>query len=115
MGRHVLVVDDDPLVLEITTAMLRELGCEPVPANSGQEALEKLSSQPEIDLMITDINMPGIDGFDLAGLATMLRESLSVVLLSGGETEARGFAFIRKPFREQELAKVIKNTTGRIC
>ena len=58
MARTVLVVDDDPLVLEVTADMLKDLGCEVVTAASGMDALERLSENANVDVLITDLNMP---------------------------------------------------------
>jgi response regulator RpfG family c-di-GMP phosphodiesterase len=60
VARAVLVVDEDPLVLEVTADMLKDLGCEVVRAASGPDALERLSENA------TDLNMPGMDGYELA-------------------------------------------------
>jgi two-component system, cell cycle response regulator CpdR len=56
MGRRVLVVDDDSLVLEVTVSMLEELGCDVLQAHSGNDALEKIADDPSIEILITDIN-----------------------------------------------------------
>ena len=60
MGRRVLVVDDDPLVLELVASMLEELGCETLLARSGTDALGTLAEDQTIDILIADINMPGL-------------------------------------------------------
>jgi CheY-like chemotaxis protein len=62
VGRTVLVVDDDPLVLEVTA----DLGCEVVTAASGMDALERLSENANIEILVTDLNMPGMNGYELA-------------------------------------------------
>ena len=65
VARVVLVVDDEPLVREVTASMLEDLGCEVVNAASGNDALEKLSGDRRIEILITDINMPGMGGYEL--------------------------------------------------
>ena len=62
MSRVVLVVDDDPGVLETLADMLSDLGCEVVTAPGPREALEKLSADARIELLFTDIEMPIMDG-----------------------------------------------------
>jgi CheY-like chemotaxis protein len=79
MSRVVLLVDDDPLVLDVAASMLEDIGCEVVTAAGGAEALEKLSRDERIEILITDVNMPGIDGYALAKYATQTRESLKVI------------------------------------
>ena len=66
MARTVLVVDDDPLVLEVTADMLRDLGCGVVTAPSGMDALDRLSENANIEILVTDLNMPGMNGYELA-------------------------------------------------
>jgi len=112
MGRRVLVVDDDALILEVTAAMLNDLGCEVVTALCGQEALERLQEDHGIEILITDINMPNMDGYQLADRARAIRSDLKVILLSGRESDGHGFPFIRKPFFEQDLLTTMRHTTG---
>ena len=112
MARTVLVVDDDPLVLEVTAAMLDNLGCEAVTASTGKQALELLEAHQRIEILITDINMPVMGGYELVERAKRLRKRLQVILLSGRETDGHGYPFVRKPFRERDLAHTMKLTTG---
>ena len=112
VARTVLVVDDDPLVLEVTADMLKDLGCEVVTAASGMDALERLSENADVDILITDLNMPGMDGYELAQRAAATRPGLQVIMLSGREIDGRGWPVVRKPFLEQDLANTMKQTTG---
>ena len=73
MGRRVLVVDDDVLVLEVVASMLEELDCETILARSGTEALGTIANDQTIDVLIADINMPGLDGSALAARARGFR------------------------------------------
>ncbi|MGV8378185.1 response regulator, partial [Pseudomonas aeruginosa] len=59
---RVLVVDDDPLVLNNTAAMLEDLGCSVLKADSGSLALEILTATPELDILLTDQAMPRMNG-----------------------------------------------------
>ena len=79
----VLAVDDDPLVLTNTVAMLDELGHNVLVANSGDEALVIFQRHPEIDLVLTDEVMPGLSGSQLAGKVRALRPTAAVALASG--------------------------------
>ena len=112
MARTVLVVDDDPLVLEVTADMLKDLGCEVVTAASGMDALERLSENANIEILVTDLNMPGMNGYELAQRAAATRPGLQVIMLSGREIDGRGWPVVRKPFLEQDLAHTMKQTTG---
>ena len=51
----------------VTADMLKDLGCEVVTAASGMDALERLSENANVDVLITDLNMPGMDGYELEG------------------------------------------------
>jgi len=112
LAHTVLLVDDDPLVLETVADMLADQGCEVVTATDGTEALAKLKAQPWIDVLITDITMPGLGGYELAEAAKRVKPDLPVTLLSGRETDRRGFPLIRKPFRENELTRIMSRTAG---
>ncbi len=76
MARVVLVVDDEPSVLHVTVEMLEDLGREVIAATNGFEALEKLSAEPRVEVLITDVNMPGMDGYELVDAAMIVRDSL---------------------------------------
>ncbi|MHC2626378.1 two-component system cell cycle response regulator CpdR [Bradyrhizobium huanghuaihaiense] len=113
MRHTVLVVDDDPDVLDVMVGMLQDLGCETVSANSGDQALETLRHNNKISILITDINMPGMDGHELAERARRLRPELKILQLSGRERRRDGYPMIRKPFDEQDLSRVMQETTGK--
>ena len=112
MKHTVLVVDDDANVLDVIAEMLEDLGCNVVSARSGVEALSMLSSNENISILITDINMPGMDGHELAERAVRIRPGLKVLQLSGRERRRDAFPMIRKPFSEDDLAAVMRETTG---
>jgi two-component system, cell cycle response regulator CpdR len=103
----VLVVDDEPMTLEVTAGMLADLGCEVITARDGNEALGRLN---DVSILITDINMPGLNGYELAERARRMHPAVRVVLISGLPTEGRGLPLLRKPLRESELARVVEQT-----
>jgi two-component system, cell cycle response regulator CpdR len=111
-GRRRIVVDDDSSVLEAITEMLEELGCEVVSAGSGPEALDQLSRDDRIEILITDINMPEMDGHELAHRAQRMRPQLRILQLSGREPRQHGYPMIRKPFTFEDLAHTMQGTTG---
>ncbi|RXH25521.1 MULTISPECIES: response regulator [Bradyrhizobium] len=114
MNHTVLVVDDEPAVLDVIIGMLEDLGYEVISAQNGPEALDRLRQNLEISILITDINMPGMDGHELAELAKRNRPELKVLQLSGREPRRGGLPMIRKPFSFEELADVMQRTTG-VC
>jgi FixJ family two-component response regulator len=105
VARTVLLVDDEALVLEGTADMLTNLGCEVIMAGNGTEALAKLKADDRIEILMTDINMPGLG-------AKRLRPGLHVILVSGVEADGHGMPFIRKPLQESDIARVMSQTTG---
>ena len=109
MSHVVLVVDDDPEVLDVVTSMLQELGCDAVSPQSGAKAL---AQNERISILITDINMPGMDGHELAERARRARPNLKVLQLSGREPRPGGLPMIRKPFSPEDLANTMRQTTG---
>jgi PAS domain S-box-containing protein len=85
----ILVVDDDSSVLEFALTVLLEHGFQVVKAESAAAALEIIGSGERIDLMFTDIRMPGTDGFALAKAAHALRSGLRVLYTTGFPNERR--------------------------
>ena len=102
----VLVVDDEPLLVELAAGMLRELGCDVITSHSADEALRILDAEPRITILLTDVQMPGVSGFELAARARRKRSDLRVVFASGRD-RVDGEAFVAKPFSRQTLSRVI--------
>ncbi|GGD29051.1 hybrid sensor histidine kinase/response regulator [Aureimonas glaciei] len=106
----VLAVDDDPLVLDNTAAMLMELGHEVLQAHSGAEALLMLS-QHRVDLIITDYAMPGMTGEQLIQRVRTDQPSLPILMVSGYASLPEGSGTsvpkLAKPFMERELSRAI--------
>jgi PAS domain S-box-containing protein len=111
---RILVVEDDPEVLDVTVEMLRGLGYEVLTAPDGPSAIAVLRRDPEIDVLFTDIVMPrGMNGVELAREARRLRPNVRVLLASGypasvlasdhGAGDDGEFAFLSKPYRSAEL------------
>ena len=101
---------------QIAQAHLRSLGYEVLTAGNGAEALEILKSPTRIDLMLSDVVMPGgIDGRQLAQQAAQIRPGLPILLVSGyapdGPDAPAGlgdFPLLHKPYRRGELAMRIR-------
>lgn len=108
----ILLVEDDDAVREISLEIIQDLGYEALVARNGEEALEVLHSDRLIDLLFTDIVMPGdLTGTMLAREGRKLRPNLPVLLVTGyagAENPADDeFPVITKPFRTAELSRVI--------
>ena len=112
MRRSVLIVDDEPLLLELLADMLKDMGCEVWMARHGAEALQVLGRNAQIEVLLTDVNMPGMSGHELAERARRVREGLPVLLLSGRESDGRGYPIVHKPFVRHELEAAMSRTVG---
>ncbi len=82
-GEHLLLVDDDNAVREVTAALLRELGYSVVEAGSGGAALDMIERNRDIDLAIVDFAMPGMNGVEVAQQAKQRRPSLPILFITG--------------------------------
>jgi signal transduction histidine kinase len=112
----ILVVDDDALIAMSTVDMLEDLGHEVLEANSGARALELLGGGNQIDLMITDYSMPGMNGAQLAKAALEINPALPILVATGYADLPPGAGIdlprLGKPYTQDqlafEIAKVLK-------
>jgi signal transduction histidine kinase/CheY-like chemotaxis protein len=111
---HVLVVEDDEDVAALVIEMIRQLGFETTRVSSAQAALGALADGRPIDLMFSDVMMPGgMNGLDLAREARRRRPYLPILLTSGYadaailEAEAQGVPLLPKPYQLQTLATAV--------
>lgn len=112
--REVLVVDDNELNLYVASSILENLGINSRTARSGEEAIN-LIAHTTFDLVLMDVQMPGMDGYEAAGIMKEKLPHLPIVALSAGSKEeittndtSRVFsAIIRKPFEIDELVLVM--------
>jgi signal transduction histidine kinase/CheY-like chemotaxis protein len=116
-GMTVLVVEDDADVREVTVAAVGELGYAVREAGNAQEALTLLHTDTAVDLLFSDILLPGdMSGVDLAVEARRIRPALKVLLTSGnpgaiaarGTVAQRSFVILEKPYIHSELADKIR-------
>jgi signal transduction histidine kinase/CheY-like chemotaxis protein len=91
-GRHILLVDDDPLVLRVFEAQLVEAGHAVLAVGGGAAALAVLDRGEAVDLLVSDLSMPGIDGLELIRAAQGRRPGLPAVLITGHPVEAAASA-----------------------
>jgi two-component system, cell cycle sensor histidine kinase and response regulator CckA len=105
----VLVVDDNDEVLRLVAGELRRRGYRILEANGGREALDAaLASDGPIEVLLTDVEMPDLDGFALWRLIREMHPGCKVVFMSGeDQPAAHAEAFVRKPFKLEELAAVV--------
>ena len=108
----VLIVDDEELVRNYLVIALTRLGYEVIPVKDGDEALAKcLQSSINIDVLLTDMILPGINGRQLAEQAKKLRPTLKLVFMSGYTENllGEGRVFLRKPVTPDQLDKALRH------
>ncbi|MET0273290.1 MAG: response regulator [Phenylobacterium sp.] len=111
---HVLLVDDDSAVREVTAGILSDLGYGVIEAGSGGAALDVIERSPHIDLLLLDFAMPGMNGAEVAREVRARRPELPILFLTGyADTEALeeggDDGILRKPFLEKELAAKLRS------
>ncbi|HEY9217360.1 MAG TPA: response regulator, partial [Phenylobacterium sp.] len=117
---QVLLVEDDAEVADLVTAMLEELGHAVTRAEDADSGLKIVQESRRIDLLLTDLVMPGArNGVDLAQEALRLRPDLPVILSSGytgeilGPAERAPWPLLRKPYSAEALARTIDEVLER--
>ncbi|WP_445322998.1 PAS domain S-box protein [Ramlibacter sp. AN1133] len=116
VAEKVLIVDDQPDVLEVTSELFRTLGFEVFSANCGEDAVEVLRRTPDIRLLLSDVVMPGMSGIQLGHKAQEMLPHIKVILASGyanpaldrDEGSLDGFQFLPKPYRVGDLVKKLR-------
>ncbi len=117
----ILLVEDDDLVRRFARQQLIAMGYDVIAASNGHEAMKMLRERDDIDLLFTDIVMPGgMSGRDLADAAIELRPGLKVLYTSGYSENAivhhgrldPGVHLLSKPYRREELAAALKDAMG---
>lgn len=114
---HILLVDDEPMLLDIGTEMLHRLGYAVTTETGGVEALATFKADPDrFDLVMTDQTMPNLTGSELARAILAIRADLPIILCTGfsnliDETEAKKLgirAMVMKPLVKQDVADLIR-------
>lgn len=115
----VLLVEDEPMVRSVAERALTRHGYEVITADNGEEALEILNRGETIDLLISDVVMPGMDGPTMVREARKTRPDLKILFMSGyAEEQLRksidieDVNFLAKPFSVTELAEAARNAAG---
>jgi CheY-like chemotaxis protein len=112
----VLVVEDDPGVRLLVLDLLEDLGYRTLQAADGTTAIPILQSGQRIDLMVSDVGLPGINGRQVAEIARQHRPGLEVLFMTGyaeqvttrAELLAPGMHMIAKPFAIDDFARIVK-------
>lgn len=112
MPRLVLLVEDDPLVRMTAVEMLELAGHKVLEASSGDAALRELEANPTIDVLVTDIKLPGMTGDDLVIEVLKRRPELRIVVASGKDSSKLDphkdrIVFLAKPFPWHRFLEVV--------
>jgi DNA-binding response OmpR family regulator len=115
-ARRILVVDDDATLRHALTSLLDQAGYRTDQARDGPEALSKLQQQP-VDLLLLDIGLPGISGFDVLAQSRTQTAPPRVVMMTADDTpeallrsfHAQAHRFVRKPFAPRRIVEVVND------
>jgi len=116
--RLLLLVEDDPLVRMTLAEALTDAGFEVLEAEDAESALDIVAAHADLAALMTDINLPGLDGFALASAARRLRPELPVVYASGryGEPDRMralpDAPFLAKPFSVSSALATLEGAIG---
>ena len=112
---RVLVVDDDISSRAIVRALLRRHGYVVIEAGDGQEALAVAATESDVDLVVSDLQMPHVDGVALAAALRATSSGVPFLLMSGAASPPPGWEgpFLHKPFREQQLLEAVTAALAR--
>jgi CheY-like chemotaxis protein len=109
---NLLIIDDEEIIINLLNDYFSQLGYSVVTAKNGSEGIDLFNASPNFDLVITDINMPGIDGNAVArSIRLSQRTKMPIVGMSGYNDKIEGELFdfmLAKPFNLKDLMALIK-------
>jgi two-component system cell cycle sensor histidine kinase/response regulator CckA len=109
---NILVAEDEAIIRLLVVETLRQCGHSVCEAADGQAALEIVRERPDLDMIVSDIRLPKLDGFSLARSARQLRPNLGLLFLTGyvraqPPEELSSAVILHKPFDPDNLAKQV--------
>jgi CheY-like chemotaxis protein len=114
-ARTILVVEDEALLRLVVVEILQDAGFTVLQAPDGTQGCEILRSETDVDLLISDIKMPGMNGYDVAQTGLSVRPQLRVMLMTGYAQEPlpesmrdAGIEVIHKPFDFDDFVKKVQ-------
>ena len=116
---RILVVEDDQKVQNLTVQRIKSLNYRVIVANNGDEALRQLAEHSDIDLVFTDMVMPGqVSGYELVRIISEKYPHIGALMTSGyaedllgnGNLAKLGVKLLRKPYRQTELSDALQST-----
>ena len=117
-NQTILLVDDDSAVREVASSILQEAGYRVIEAGSGGAALDVIDTEADIDLLVLDYAMPGMNGGEVARTVRQKRPSLSILFVTGyadldALKDVGEDRIVQKPFRDDELVLKVQQAIGR--
>ena len=117
---RILLAEDDAATRDLIQRALTMDGHQIIVTQDGAEALEKLQATQGTDLLISDVQMPGVDGIELVEKALAHQSALKVILMSGfsdelgraGHLKGRIARVISKPFTLEQIRAAVKSVLG---
>lgn len=113
--RRILLVDDEPLLLSMCAGSLRRAGYQVVAFSSGTDALTHLGTDPAVDLLVTDLSLPDISGFEVIYSCRQTRPELPAIIISGSFVDGHDLpdlpqrvVALEKPFTVAELVAAVR-------
>jgi two-component system, cell cycle sensor histidine kinase and response regulator CckA len=112
-SKQILIAEDEPGVRSLLQLLLKRWGYRTLVAQNGKEALNVAADHPgDIDLLLSDVTMPEMDGPELAEKLTKKRPAIKVILMSGFShmhvVVQRGWRFVQKPFKPADIKETIE-------
>jgi CheY-like chemotaxis protein len=117
----ILVVDDEPEIRKLVTAMLTKAGYRVFTADTGENAVRMFKSHPDTDLLLTDVVAPGMSGPMIADEIAALSPNIKVLFMSGYDSTQvvqkyvveRGYSLLVKPFTMEQLERKVSSVLAR--
>lgn len=111
---HILLVEDETFLREVVAEYLQESGYEVQAVGDGDAGLDMLRSDAPVDVLVSDIRLPGLSGYELASAGKALRPDLKLILMTGyapslpAELEQVVFRVLQKPFPIASLSGLVE-------
>ena len=116
---HILLVEDEDFLRELVMEILIDAGFDVVEASEGNAGIEALRSDRRIDMLLSDIKLPDIDGYEVARIGKRLRPELKVILMTGyapsplpPALQSRVYRVLQKPFALNTLHETVAGALG---
>jgi CheY-like chemotaxis protein len=117
---QILIAEDEAMLRLLAVETLQDAGYHVLQAGDGEAALELLKSNPDIQILVSDVKMPRMDGYALAEAGLTVRPELKILMMTGyaqelpaGILRERDIRTLHKPFDLDELCRLVGELIGR--